>query len=148
MCGICSNGHGKTELCYRPVCDQGKRIRRDVITNEQSSFQDVVNNINHEVDISFPIQGNQFRTTYGGIFPYVSVVETPGSAFFTVKVAPSTSEILIQLAIFCIPLFLLITMLSLTTGIIIWVLVRNHSMFTYYFILHFCIHLRFYVTIL
>lgn len=127
MCGTCKNGHGKTELCYSSNCNQGSRRRREVNTNEKTSFAGVLQNINSEVDISFPIQGNKYMTTYGGTYSYISIVETPGSCFFTVKVVPSTSEIFVNSAIKSIPFGIMIGLLSAAAGIVIWALVSNHS---------------------
>ena len=129
MCGVCSNGHGKTKACYRPGCDQHtSRRRREVETLEKDSFQEVLNNINNDVDISFPIQGNKYMTHYGGVFPYISVVETPGSVYFTVKNIPSTAHVLLNASVYSIPLLLLVFILSLLAGIVIWVLVSTCSL--------------------
>ena len=124
MCGTCPNGHGKTKPCYSPSCDQhSSRRRRAVDTYEQGSLQEALNNINDDVDISFPIQGNKYMTHYGGVYPYISVVETSGAVYFTVKIIPSTSHVIIKSAVYAIPLLMFITLLSVLAGIIIWLLV-------------------------
>lgn len=124
MCGTCENGHGRTKACYRPDCAKhSSRRRRSEDSYQQNSFQEVLNNIKIDTDISFPIQGNKYMTHYGGVFPYISVVETSGSVFFTVKKIPSTSHVLVRAAISSIPLLLFIFLLSIMAGIIIWVLV-------------------------
>lgn len=124
MCGTCKNGHGRTKACYHPGCDQqSSRRRRAVDTYQQETFQQVLNNIKDNVDISFPIQGNKYTTHYGGVFPYISVVETSGSMYFTVKNIPSTAHVLVNAAFDTIPLLILITLLSGLAGIIIWALV-------------------------
>jgi hypothetical protein len=124
MCGTCPNGHGRTKACYRPGCDQqSSRRRRAVDRYQQDSFQQVLNNIKDDVDISFPIQGNKYMTQYGGTYPYISVVETPGSVYVTVQKTPSTAYVLVAAAFNTTPLLLLIAVLSILAGIIIWVLV-------------------------
>lgn len=125
MCGTCPMGHKKTKPCYEPSCDKrsSHRFRRSSDTYQQGSFQEVLNNINKDVDISFPIQGNKYMTHFGGVYPYISVVESSGSAYYTVKKIPRTSHVLIKAAINSLPLLLLITLLSVLAGIIIWCLV-------------------------
>ncbi|XP_028401625.1 uncharacterized protein LOC114524674 [Dendronephthya gigantea] len=128
MCGECPNGHGRSKPCYKPGCDEHtSRRRREVDSYQQNSLQEVLNNIRDGVDISFPIQGNKYMTHYGGKFPYISVVETSGSVYFTVKKTPSTSHVLISAGFYSIPLLMLITILSVLAGIIIWVLERSSN---------------------
>ena len=124
MCGTCPLGHGKTKACYSPGCgQQSSRRRRAVDTFQQESFQQVLDNIKDDVDISFPIQGNKYLTHYGGIFPYISVVETSGSAYFTVKKIPSTSHVILKATFYSIPMLLLFFLLSVLAGFVIWILV-------------------------
>ena len=131
MCGECPNGHGRTKSCYKPGCDEHiSRRRRAVETYQQNSLQEVLNNIRDDVDISFPIQGNKYMTHYGGKFPYISVVETSGSVYFTVKNIPSTSHVFVNAAFYSIPLLMLITILSILAGIIIWALVSHAFIFS------------------
>ena len=124
MCGTCPNGHGKTKACYSPGCDQqSSRRRRAVDTFQQEGLQQVIDNINDDVDISFPIQGNKYLTHYGGEFSYISIVETSGSAYFTVRKTPSTSHVVLSAAFYSIPMLLLFFLLSVLAGFIIWILV-------------------------
>ena len=64
-------------------------------------------------------------TTYGGVFPYISVIDAPGSAYFTVKNVPSTAEVVVNASIGCMPMVLLMSLFAWVAGIIIWILVRN-----------------------
>ena len=64
-------------------------------------------------------------TTYGGVFPYISVIDAPGSAYFTVKNVPSMSEVVVNASIGCMPMVLLMSLFAWVAGIIIWILVRN-----------------------
>ena len=123
MCGVCINGHGQTEFCYEEGCDK-KRKRRSTSNNYQkNSLQDVSTSIGGDIEISFPVQGNKYMTTYGGVFPYISVVDAPGAAYFTVKNVPSTAEVVVNAAIACLPMVLLMTMFAWLAGIVIWLLV-------------------------
>ena len=64
-------------------------------------------------------------TTYAGVFPYISVIDAPGSAYFTVKNVPSTAEVVVNASIGCMPMVLLMSLFAWVAGIIIWILVRN-----------------------
>ena len=64
-------------------------------------------------------------TTYAGVFPYISVIDAPGSAYFTVKNVPSMSEVVVNASIGCMPMVLLMSLFAWVAGIIIWILVRN-----------------------
>ena len=64
-------------------------------------------------------------TTYAGVFPYISVVDAPGSAYFTVKNVPSTGEVVVNASLACMPMVVLMSMFAWLAGIIIWILVRN-----------------------
>lgn len=133
MCGDCKNGHGKSKPCYRPGCNQpSSRRRRAIDSYHQESFQNFLNNINDDVDVSFPVQGNKYLTHHGGIQPYVSVVESTGSVYFTVKKTPSTAHVIVNAAVESIPLLLFILLLSILAGMIIWILV---STFIYLFLI-------------
>ncbi len=123
MCGTCVNGHGQTELCHEEGCDKIRRRRSTSNSYQKNSLQDVATNIDENVEVSFPVQGSRFITTYGGVFPYISVVDAPGSAYFTVKIVPSTAEVVVNAAIACLPMVLLMTMFAWLAGIVIWVLV-------------------------
>jgi hypothetical protein len=92
-------------------------------------LQSVSDGIGGNVEVSFPVQGNRFMTTYAGVFPYISVVDAPGSAYFTVKNVPSTAEVVVQASLACLPMVGLMTMFAWIAGIIIWILVseRNYS---------------------
>ncbi|XP_028403035.1 uncharacterized protein LOC114525803 isoform X3 [Dendronephthya gigantea] len=128
MCGVCENGHGKTEFCYEEGCDKKRRKRRSSGNNYQkNSLQSVLTNIGGNVEVSFPVQGNRFMTTYGGVFPYISVVDAPGSAYFTVKNVPSTATVVVQAAVACMPLVMLMIFFAWIAGIIIWILERNQN---------------------
>ena len=124
MCGTCLNGHGQTEFCHEEGCDKKRRRRRSTGNSYQkNSLQAVATNIDENVEVSFPVQGNRFMTTYGGVFPFISVVDAPGSAYFTVKNVPSTAEVVVTAALACLPMVLLMIMFSWIAGIVIWVLV-------------------------
>lgn len=123
MCGICRNGHGHTEFCYEEGCAKKRRRRSTGNSYQKNSLQAVSTNIGDDVELSFPIQGNKYITTYAGVFPYISVVDAPGSAYFTVKSVPSTAEVVVNAAIACLPMVLLMTLLAWIAGIVIWILV-------------------------
>ena len=125
MCGTCLNGHGRTEFCYEEGCDKTRR-RRSIGNNyKKNSLQDVASSIDEKVEVSFPVQGNRYMTTYGGVFPYISVVDAPGAAYFTVKNVPSTAEVVVNASLACLPLVVLMAMFAWIAGIIIWVLVSS-----------------------
>ena len=126
MCGICTNGHGHTEFCYDEDCDKKRRRRSTSNGYQKNSLQATSTNVGDDVEISFPIQGNKYITTYAGVFPYISVVDAPGSAYFTVKNVPSTAEVVVNAAIACLPMVLLMTLFAWTAGIVIWILVSCH----------------------
>ena len=123
MCGNCVNGHGESEFCYEDDCDKKRRRRSTGNSYQKNSLQGVATNIDENVEVSFPVQGNRFMTTYAGVFPYISVVDAPGSAYFTVKNVPSTAEVVVNASIACLPMVLLMTMFAWMAGIVIWVLV-------------------------
>ena len=123
LCGTCLNGHGQTEFCYEEGCGKKRRRRSTNHGYQKNSLQDVTMNIEENVEVSFPVQGNMYMMTYAGIFPYISVVNAPGSAYFTVKNVPSTSEVVVNGAIACLPIVLLMTILAWIAGIVIWLLV-------------------------
>jgi hypothetical protein len=128
MCGTCSNGHGQTEFCYEEGCDKKSRRRRSTSNRYQkNSLQSVSTSVGGNFEISFPVQGNKYMTTYAGVFPYISVVDAPGSAYFTVKNVPSTSEVVVYAALACLPLVLLMSFFAWIAGIIIWVLVSDEN---------------------
>ncbi|XP_028403037.1 uncharacterized protein LOC114525804 isoform X2 [Dendronephthya gigantea] len=128
MCGVCENGHGKTEFCYEEGCDKKRRRRRSSGNSYQkNSLQSVSTDIGGNVEVSFPVQGNRFMTTYGGVFPYISVVDAPGSAYFTVKNVPSTATVVVQAAVACMPLVMLMIFFAWIAGIIIWILERTQN---------------------
>ena len=123
MCGTCPNGHGETEFCYEEGCEKKRRRRSTDNSYQKNSLQDVATNVDENVEISFPVQGNRFMTTYAGVFPYISVVDAPGSAYFTVKNVPSTAEVVVNASIACLPMVLLMTLFAWMAGIVIWFLV-------------------------
>ena len=59
MCGVCENGHGRTEFCYTDGCDKRRRRRSTNNKYQKNSLQSVVTNINEKYEISFPVQGNR-----------------------------------------------------------------------------------------
>ena len=123
MCGVCINGHGQTEFCYEEGCDKKRKRRSTNNGYQKNSLQDVSTSIGGDIEISFPVQGNKYMTTYGGVFPYISVVDAPGAAYFTVKNVPSTAEVVVNAAIACLPMVLLMTLFAWLAGIVIWLLV-------------------------
>ena len=127
MCGTCSNGHGNTEFCYEEGCDKRRRRRSSSNNYQKNSLQSVSTTIGENVEISFPVQGNKFMTTYAGVFPYISVVDAPGSAYFTVKNVPSTAEVVVQASLACLPMVALMTCLAWIAGIIIWIIVSDEK---------------------
>ncbi|XP_028417432.1 uncharacterized protein LOC114541817 [Dendronephthya gigantea] len=128
MCGVCENGHGKTEFCYEEGCDKKRRRRRSSGNSYQkNSLQSVSTDIGGNAEVSFPVQGNRFMTTYGGVFPYISVVDAPGAAYFTVKNVPSTATVVVQAAVACMPLVMLMIFFAWIAGIIIWILERKQN---------------------
>ena len=126
MCGICTNGHGRSEFCYEEGCDRRRRRRSTSNSFQKNSLQSVSTNVGDGCEVSFPVQGNRYVTTYGGVFPYISVVDAPGSAYFTVKNVPSTAEVVVIAAVACLPLVLLMIFFAWIAGIIIWVLVSDY----------------------
>ena len=127
MCGECSNGHGRTEFCYEEGCDKRRRRRSSSNSYKKNSLQSVSDGIGQNVEVSFPVQGNRFMTTYAGVFPYISVVDAPGSAYFTVKNVPSTAEVVVQASLACLPMVVLMSFFAWIAGIIIWILVSERS---------------------
>ena len=125
VCGTCENGHGRSTFCYTEDCDKRRRRRSTENKFQKNSLQDLVSNINEKYEISFPVQGNRYMTTYAGVFPYISVVDAPGSAYFTVKNVPSTGEVVVNASLACMPMVVLMSMFAWLAGIIIWILVRN-----------------------
>ena len=125
MCGTCTNGHGRTEFCYEEGCDKKRRRRSTSNSYQRNSLQAVSVNVGDSCEVSFPVQGNRYVTTYAGVFPYISVVDAPGSAYFTVKNVPSTAEVVVNASLACLPLVLLMIFFAWIAGIIIWVLVSD-----------------------
>ena len=126
MCGTCPNGHGQTEFCYEDGCESKRRRRRSTSNAlQKNSLQAVSSSIGDNVEVSFPVQGNRYMTTYAGVFPYISVVDAPGSAYFTVKNVPSTAEVVVQASLACLPMVALMIFFAWMAGIIIWILVSD-----------------------
>ena len=125
MCDTCVNGHGKTEFCYEEGCDKKRRRRSTSNSYKKNSLQSVSSGIGKNCEVSFPVQGNRYITTYGGVFPYISVVDAPGSAYFTVKNVPSTAEVVVQASLACLPMVLLMCFFAWIAGILIWILVSE-----------------------
>ena len=127
MCGTCSNGHGNTEFCYEEGCDKRRRRRSSSNNYQKNGLQSVLTAVGQNAEISFPVQGNKFMTTYAGVFPYISVVDAPGSAYFTVKNVPSTAEVVVQASLACLPMVALMTCFAWIAGIIMWTLVSDEK---------------------
>ncbi|CAH3162903.1 unnamed protein product [Pocillopora meandrina] len=90
----------------------------------KESLVDVLGDIDEVPQISFPIYGNRYVTRFGGVHPYVNLVESPGLAFVAAKRTPGAAARNIVSAVFsCFPLVLLSACMAFLSGFIIWLLI-------------------------
>ena len=114
-CGECP-AYGFTEI---NLASNGNGQR-----SGKESLVDVLGDIDEVPQISFPIYGNRYVTRFGGVHPYVNLVESPGLAFVAAKKAPGAAARNIVSAVFsCFPLLLLFACMAFLSGFIIWLLV-------------------------
>lgn len=116
-CGECPNGHGRSVLHFS-ANGKGKPAKK------QSQY-DVINDIDDVTDVSFPVRGFVGDTTFLKYYSYVSLIESPGTAFLTVRKDESTSR---DSALYnslndCWPVVILSFSMSLLAGILVWLLV-------------------------
>ena len=121
MCSPCVNSYGPTTLCNYDSCGGTPRHRKR--SNRKNSPGELTSDIGTNFEVSYPVQGNKYVTSYAGVFPYISVVDAPGSAYFTVKNVPSTADVVVNTSIGCIPVIFLMLLFAYIAGIIIWYLV-------------------------
>jgi hypothetical protein len=115
-CGECTNGHGKTSINTMEN-GHGK-------PSFKSGLLEVLSDINDIPEISFPIHGNKYMTTFMGSYRYVHLIDSPGIAFITVAEPPDSTSLVVMQSIFdCLPLLLVAGCLAFMAGFIIWVLV-------------------------
>nr|XP_058971271.1 uncharacterized protein LOC131797634 [Pocillopora verrucosa] len=102
----------------------------------KESLVDVLGDIDEVPQISFPMYGNRYVTRFGGVHPYVNLVESPGLAFVAAKRTPGAAARNIVSAVFsCFPLVLLSAFMAFLSGFIIWLLdmKNNPDQFPAYF---------------
>ena len=90
----------------------------------KESLVDVLGDIDEVPQISFPIYGNKYVTRFGGVHPYVNLVESPGLAFVAAKRTPgAAARNIVSAVLSCFPLVLLSACMAFLSGFIIWLLV-------------------------
>ena len=83
----------------------------------------LVYKIEHEADMSFPIEGYKGQSRYG-VYRYVPLVESAGVAL--VAPLPSAEEkanFVIHVGTACFPMLLLTVLMVLLAGVVLWALV-------------------------
>ncbi|XP_031553133.1 uncharacterized protein LOC116290266 [Actinia tenebrosa] len=115
-CGECPNGHGRSVLSFS---DNGKGDP----ANKHSQY-DVINDIDDVTDVSFPVRGYVGDTKFMKYYTYVSLLESPGTAFLTVRKDEATSrnDALYSTLSDCWPVIILAFSMALLAGILIWFL--------------------------
>lgn len=115
-CGVCTKGHGKTTI---NKLQNGKGSAAF-----KSSNIDMLNDIDDVPEISFPVHGTKSKSTHGGSYRYIHLIDTPGIAFITVAEPPDSTAFAVMQSIFdCFPLFVIALCLAFVAGVIIWILV-------------------------
>jgi hypothetical protein len=116
-CGECPNGHGQSVV---HLSDNGKGKPA-----EKQTQLDVMSDVDDVTDVSFPVPGHVSYTTFLKYYAYVSLVESPGTAYLVVRNDESTSR---NNALFstlgaCWPIVLLSFGMALLAGMVIWLMV-------------------------
>jgi hypothetical protein len=89
----------------------------------RNSLEDVRNGIS-ESDLSFPVYGSSDQETYGALYGYVPVINSPGEAYVVNREPDKTStDILVTMILSCWPLVILSLVFSILAGFVIWFLV-------------------------
>ena len=78
-CGICP-AYGETRIEVTKNGKGNRSAKKDVL--------EVLNDIDDVPQISFPIYGNKYITTYLGYYSYINIVESPGVAFIAARKPP------------------------------------------------------------
>ena len=118
-CKPCLNGHGHTSVDYEHD--------RWNMTAEKNNVS-LVYKIEHEADMSFPIEGFKGQSRYG-VYRYIPLIESAGVAL--VAPLPSAEEkanTVIRVGTACFPMLLLTLLMVLLAGAVLWALVSIKRM--------------------
>lgn len=114
-CGICP-AYGETRI---EVKKNGKGNR-----SAKKGVLEVLSDIDDVPQISFPIYGNKYITTYLGHYSYINIVESPGVAFIAARKPPGqATEEMITAVLNTVPLILMLACFVYSSGFLIWLLV-------------------------
>ena len=114
-CGDCYHGHGKSIVDYH--LDGKQNLAK------KSTENDMIEAIDHRMDLNFPKHGYSDQRTYLGTYKYVPLVESPGAAFivrYDRLDAPITHA-----WINCWPLAVIVVVFVLLSGLLFWMLVSK-----------------------
>ncbi|CAH3164520.1 unnamed protein product, partial [Porites evermanni] len=113
-CGICP-AHGDTIIEISTNGKNGLSTKEDVL--------EVLKDIDDVPEISFPIYGNKYITTYLGDYAYINIVESPGVAFLVASRPPGGAAMnMIRAVLQTVPLIVLSACMAFMAGFIVWFL--------------------------
>ena len=117
VCGFCPS-HGNTVI---DITSNGKGRH-----SAKKNILGVLADIDEVPQISFPIYGNRYITTYLGDYAYINIVESPGVAFIAAtKPAGHSAKELFSAVLDSTPLLMLLVCFVYTSGFVVWLSVSS-----------------------
>lgn len=117
VCGFCPS-HGDTVI---EIMSNGKGRH-----SAKKNILGVLADIDKVPQISFPIYGNKYITTYLGDYAYINIVESPGVAFIAAtKPADHSAKEIFSAVLGNTSLLMLLVCFVYTSGLMVWLSVGS-----------------------